>query len=283
MPRRPRPDEPSPPTTAPRRRRALVLTREGARALDAAATSRLGIPGLLLMERASLEVARLVVERIERIGRLESPAWNRPSPARPILVVCGPGSNGGDGHAIARHLAVAERPVVVARVGAARAGTDAALMQAIIDRLAAAGSPLEVVGADPSTWPRRPSLVIDALLGTGLDRPVAGEFAQAIAAINHLDAPIVAVDLPSGLDADRGEVLGAAVQADLTITFAAAKPAMRSIPAQKLLGEVVVADLGLPPSLLREFASDSVLRPTADSRAIPRPPRGDRRSRGPDL
>lgn len=277
MPRRPRPDEPSPPPTSPRRRRSLVLSRDGARALDAAATARLGIPGVLLMERASLEVARLVVERIE------SGAWGRPSAARPVLVVCGPGSNGGDGHAIARHLAVAERPVVVARVGAARAGTDAALMHSIVDRLVAAGSPLEVVGAEPADWPRRPSLVIDALLGTGLDRPVSGEFAEAIAAINRLDAPIVAVDLPSGLDADRGEVLGGCVRADLTITFAAPKPAMRSIPAQKLLGEVVVADLGLPPSLLREFASDSVLRPTGDPRAVPRPPRVDRRSRGPDL
>jgi hydroxyethylthiazole kinase-like uncharacterized protein yjeF len=277
MPRRTGHDEPSPPAAPRPRRRTLVLDRAGSRELDAAMSDRLGVPGILLMERASLGVAAEILARIDE-GLLPGPTRNRP-----VLVACGGGNNGGDGFAVARHLAVEGVPVEIAPLAATRRGTDAAIMRGAAERFATACRHLRWATPDPETWPSRASIVVDAILGTGLDRPVGESLLNAIEAIDRLAAPVVAVDLPSGLDADTGEVLGAAVRATVTTTFAAIKPAMLQLTAQPLLGEVVVLSLGVPDSLLREFAGVATSRIVSEPRAGLRSPREIRRSRDGDL
>lgn len=238
---------------------------------------RLGVPQMLLMERASLGVAAEILARIDE-GLLPNPTR-----ARPVLVVCGGGDNGGDGFAIARHLAIEGVPVDVAPLAATARGGAAATMRRAAERCTSVCRDLAFVDADPDRWNPRASIVVDAIFGTGLARPIAGSMRRAIEAIEHLAAPTVAVDLPSGLDADTGEVLGVSVRAALTTTFAAIKPAMLRLAAQPLLGEVVVLSLGAPETLLREFASVSTSRIVSESRAGLRAPREIRRPRDGDL
>ncbi|MDA0974918.1 MAG: NAD(P)H-hydrate epimerase [Phycisphaerales bacterium] len=277
MPRRTGHDEPSPPVAPRPRRRTLVLDRDGARRLDAAMHDRMGVSGLLLMERASLGVAAEILARIDE-GLLPEPTRSRP-----VLIVCGGGNNGGDGFAIARHLAVEGVPVEIAALAATKRGGDAAVMRRSAERLADLSNLIRFGSADPKAWNPRVSIVVDAIFGTGLDRPVEGAVRAAIEALDRLAAPIVAVDLPSGLDADTGEMLGASVRATVTTTFAAIKPAMLQLSAQSRLGEVVVVSLGTPEAILREFARVSTSRVVSESRAGLRAPREIRRPRDGDL
>ena len=170
-----------------------VHTAAQVRALDRLAIDDLQIPSYTLMTRAG-EAA---------LGALRS-CW--PSAQR-IAIVCGPGNNGGDGYVLAR-LAREQRLEVVA-IGLnepARLQGDA--QRAHDDFLGAGGS---VVGWDPNCL-RGADVVVDALFGVGLSRPIAGVAAEAIAAINECDAHVLALDIPSGLHADTGEILGAAVR-----------------------------------------------------------------------
>jgi hydroxyethylthiazole kinase-like uncharacterized protein yjeF len=234
---------------------------------------RMGVSGLLLMERASLGVAAEILARIDE-GLLPEPTRSRP-----VLIVCGGGNNGGDGFAIARHLAVEGVPVEIAALAATKRGGDAAVMRRSAERLADLSNLIRFGSADPKEWNPRVSIVF----GTGLDRPVEGAVRAAIEALDRLAAPIVAVDLPSGLDADTGEMLGASVRATVTTTFAAIKPAMLQLSAQSRLGEVVVVSLGTPEAILREFARVSTSRVVSESRAGLRAPREIRRPRDGDL
>src|SRR5262245_25678487 len=177
-----------------------VHTAAQVRALDRHAIDDLKIPSYTLMTRAG-EAA---------LGSLRS-CW--PSAQR-IAVVCGPGNNGGDGYVLAR-LAREQRLEVVA-IGLhepARLQGDA--RRAYDDFLAAGGS----VGSWHANCLRGMDVVVDAIFGVGLARPVAGVAAEAIAAINDCAAHVFALDIPSGLHADSGEILGVAVRAERTLTF----------------------------------------------------------------
>lgn len=181
---------------------------------------------------------------------------------RPIVVVAGKGNNGGDGFVCARHLLNWGCPVApIAYVGdlgaaleRARAGTggDWGANLLILERM---GHPLLAV-SDPAADAGfadllgGASLVVDALLGTGLRGEVRDPFRGAIDAINRAARPVVAADLPSGLDADTGRPLGAAVRARSTVTFAAPKLGFRQLGAEAWVGEVVVVDIGCPRSLI---------------------------------
>lgn len=187
--------------------------------------------------------------------------WPR---ARRIVVVCGPGNNGGDGGVVARHLdawGYAVRVVWFARSDDLRG--DARSQWAILDRSgvnqlawndvhpeAVEGSPgparLDALLAD-ADW------LVDGLLGTGLTRPVEGTLRGVIEAMNRCGKPILALDLPSGLDADTGKPLGAAVKASATATFVAPKTGFCVEGAHDYTGEVVVVDIGLPRCLLQPF------------------------------
>lgn len=190
-----------------------------------------GIPGPALMEAAGRAVAGAVM--------------NRRAP-RPVLVLCGPGNNGGDGFVAARHLAAAGWPVRVALMGSRTAlKGDAAW--------AAAGWSGPVLALEEAE-PGEGELVVDALFGAGLVRPLEG---RAAALARHCAAAgreVVAVDVPSGLPGDAAEPLGGlAFHARKTVTFFRKKPAHLLMPAREFCGDVVLADIGIPARVLAEI------------------------------
>jgi NAD(P)H-hydrate epimerase len=233
-----------------------VMTREQLRDLDRLAVENLGLPTILLMENAAIGAARAVERALDVLD------------ARTVLVLAGPGNNGGDGLALARHLHIAGRPVRVLILGEPdRLAHDAG---ANLRALRQTAVPIEAVrGSDEARACERvadaigagaPTLIVDALLGTGASRPVEGAFAGAIRAINKARESggacfVVSLDLPSGLDADTGRPLGLGVRADVTVTFAAYKAGFAALEAQPCLGEVELVPIGVPPELLARFGS----------------------------
>ncbi len=219
--------------------RPLGFTAAQMRELDRVAIEEVGVPGVALMERAALGVSELVLARY---------------PRRHTLVVCGSGNNGGDGLAAARQLHLAGHPVVCVVVGPeAELGVDCALQLAAARK---AGVNLRVGGVPEYLW-EETELVLDCLLGTGaraeLREPVAGWAARINSAADR-GVPVVAVDVPTGVDASTGEVAAGAVAADCTVTFHAAKSGVLCPPGSEAAGEVLVWDIGLPG--FREPAPD---------------------------
>jgi hydroxyethylthiazole kinase-like uncharacterized protein yjeF len=200
----------------------LLLTPAEMAAADAAAIAS-GIPGSALMEAAGRAIARAVRRRF-RPGR--------------TLVLAGPGNNGGDGYVAARHLEAAGWPVAVAPLAPPRPGSDAA------GAAAAWRGPLAPFTAAEAA---RAGLILDCVFGAGLDRPLPPRVEEVLAAAR---APIVAADVPSGVDGASGQPLGRVVAAALTVTFAALKPGHLLPPGRWLCGEIVVADIGIPPAAL---------------------------------
>jgi ADP-dependent NAD(P)H-hydrate dehydratase / NAD(P)H-hydrate epimerase len=223
-----------------------ILTAEAMREVDRSAIEGLGIPSLVLMENAALGVVDAIGEAPGAIGEAESAA-----------VFCGPGNNGGDGLAIARHLSVRGWEVTVFLASGGKAlSNDAAAQLSICRKMDLAI--VELTSEDhvqsALAAAAEHDLIVDALFGTGLGRPLSGLFAVLAEGINDLPRPVVAVDLPSGLDASRAEPIGPHVRADLTVTFAAPKVAHVLPPAAAAVGELVVTDLGIPPRLIEEVA-----------------------------
>ena len=204
-------------------RLALLTPAEMARA-DAAAIAG-GVPGIVLMEAAGRAVARAVRARFR--------------PCR-TLVLAGPGNNGGDGYVAARLLEQWGWPVAVAALAPPRPGSDAALAAARWRGPVVPFAPAEAA---------RAALVVDAVFGAGLARPVDGIVAETLAATR---APVLAVDVPSGLDGATGQVRGFAPQAALTVTFFRLKPGHLLLPGRGLCGEIILADIGIPDSVLAE-------------------------------
>jgi ADP-dependent NAD(P)H-hydrate dehydratase / NAD(P)H-hydrate epimerase len=198
-----------------------ILTPEEMRLAERAAISG-GLSGRTLMENAGQAATAEIVKR-----------WTK----RPLMVLCGPGNNGGDGFVVARLLKQAGWPVRVALAGDRRLlHGDAATMAALwLDDI------LDV----PTEFADRPRLIVDALFGTGLSRPLNGSIAEAVEKLNRLDVPIVAIDIPSGVEGATGKILGAAVTANLTVTFCRKKPAHLLFPGRARCGETVVTDIGI--------------------------------------
>ncbi len=209
------------------------------RECDRITIEELGIPGLVLMENASRAVA---FEALERLGEEPSGkiAW----------VFCGKGNNGGDGFAVARHLKNAGVVVHVVLMGRADGlKGDARFNCELFRRLG--GGIIESKGDEPPVPPGgKPDLVIDALLGTGFTGVVQGGYASAVELINRTGAPVIAVDIPSGVEGDTGAVNGPAVQADVTVTFGLLKRGLLLPPGREAAGEVIVADIGIPPAVV---------------------------------
>ncbi len=207
-----------------------ILTVAETAAADQAAIAA-GTPGFTLMLRAGAAVAEVIAAR-----------WT----PRRCVVLCGPGNNGGDGFVIAARLAEAGWPVTLALEG-----DRAALKGDAAEAAALWTGPIARVG--PAAV-REAELVVDALFGAGLSKPLGAIPAETLRYAELGAAPLVAVDLPSGLSGDTGAPLGYAPRADLTVTFHRKKPAHVIEPGRSLCGEVVVADIGLStaPSTLTE-------------------------------
>ena len=217
-----------------------VFTAAEMRELDARAIASLGIPGPRLMESAGTGAARLIAAR-----------W-RPLRGRSVAILCGKGNNGGDGFVVARRLRAAGarvRVVLVGRRSEVRGDAAHALSRwkGRVDEVTDAGD-LDAIdrvlaGAD---------LVVDALLGTGTDGPARGLMAEVITRLERSTAqaspslPVVSLDLPSGLSADRGALQGPAVHATLTTTFAGLKRSLLLHPAAGKAGEIAVVPIGIP-------------------------------------
>jgi ADP-dependent NAD(P)H-hydrate dehydratase / NAD(P)H-hydrate epimerase len=186
-----------------------------------------GISGVALMDNAGLAIADAVSRR-----------W----PRRPVTVLCGPGNNGGDGFAAARILAERGWHVRLAMLGdRALLRGDAALAAARWSGAVEPLSPAALNGAE---------LVVDAIFGAGLSRPVEGVVRAVIEAMAERGLPVVAVDVPSGVDGGSGAVVGIAPQAALTVTFFRRKPGHLLLPGRELCGEMVVAPIGIAPAVL---------------------------------
>jgi NAD(P)H-hydrate epimerase len=220
-----------------------ALTREQVRELDRRAIQEYGVPGVVLMENAGRGAAELLM---------------RLNPERrPVFVCCGTGNNGGDGFVIARHLDLHGYPVRVwLTAGTAKLRGDAAVNYHIVAR-----SRMDVLTGSPPEDERplndllafRDGWVVDALFGTGLTGPLREPYDRIVAAINAGGAPVLAVDIPSGLDCDTGQPLGPAVRAHHTATFVAPKAGFADPAARAWLGEVHVLGIGAPRALLEEY------------------------------
>jgi ADP-dependent NAD(P)H-hydrate dehydratase / NAD(P)H-hydrate epimerase len=199
-----------------------------------AATIAAGTPGTALMEAAGRAVASAVIERYRR---------------QPVLVLCGPGNNGGDGFVAARCLQAAAWPVRLGLLGESSNLKGDAAWAATQWR----GTTERAV---PDLLESRP-LVIDALFGAGLARPIEGVAAGLIEGMSRAACSVVAVDVPSGLHGDSGQMMGFAPSADLTVTFFRGKPGHYSLEGLRLCGELRIADIGIPSSVL------ATIRPSA--------------------
>jgi ADP-dependent NAD(P)H-hydrate dehydratase / NAD(P)H-hydrate epimerase len=221
-----------------------VTTAAEMRQLDRLASELSGIPGVVLMENAGAQVARILWQEYPDLQ------------ARRVAVLCGRGNNGGDGFVIARYLhnsGVSVDVLIIGEPGDIRG--DASVHLNMLQRAGIAPNSVRTPESAKEVGARLVDydVLIDALLGTGLKDEVGGMFQLIIAAMNAASRPIVAVDIPSGLSADRGTLLGDHVRADLTVTMALPKRGLLLYPAAEYVGRLVVVDIGFPAAV-REHA-----------------------------
>ncbi len=216
-----------------------LLDSEKMARLDRHTIENIGLPGAVLMETAGRGVVRHLCER-----------FNEQADRGGVVVVCGRGNNGGDGFVVARCLlngGFGVRAVLLAEQS--QVTGDAALhMNAY---LAAGGELSNGEEVEPGQVLGDAAVVVDAIFGTGLKRAVDGDAAAWIEAINRSGAAVVSVDMPSGVSSDNGNVLGTAVEADLTVTFGFRKKGQYIYPGAAHCGEVALVDIGIPPEALR--------------------------------
>jgi NAD(P)H-hydrate epimerase len=223
-----------------------LVTAAQMRELDRRAIEELGVPSLVLMENAGRTTYQIL--------RREFPVI-----AGPVAVLAGRGNNGGDGLVAARYLANDGLPVVVfllgeknAVKGDARVNLEVALKMGLEVREVLREEDLNPVLHRLA----RSGLVVDALLGTGLNAEVTGLLCTLIGKVNRLDPPVLAVDIPSGLCADTGQPLGAAIRADVTVTYGWPKLGQVLAPGRDFVGRLWQVDISIPPALAREIPAE---------------------------
>lgn len=226
----------------------LIMNREQIRAYDRIAIQDYGLPGPVLMENAGRGAASRIMKRF--------------GDRRRVGIVAGPGNNGGDGFVIARHLLNRDVAVTTYTVVPLEKVTgDARLNLDILRKMG--GEIQEVTGAEPGRSLARilahKDLIVDAVLGTGVSREVAGWLAEVIDIINAADREVVAIDIPSGLDADTGQAWGRAVEASVTYTFGHLKKGLTLYPGAALAGEVEVIPIGVPGAVSDEAGCEGAM------------------------
>jgi hydroxyethylthiazole kinase-like uncharacterized protein yjeF len=237
-----------------------ILDASGMREADRATIEDLGVPSLLLMENAATGLVDAMRESFPEL--------------RSVLVLCGRGNNGGDGLAAARHLRNGGLAVTVLLFG--DDDTLSPDARTNLDLARAFGVDVIHAAADPADQIERllgigPDVVVDALLGTGLDRPLEGRLARSVEHVRGR-CPVVAVDVPTGLSGASGRILGSVLEADLTVTFGALKRCHALAPAAPLCGRVVVVDIGIPPALLDAMADAFLIEDDDVRLLLPRRP-----------
>jgi NAD(P)H-hydrate epimerase len=229
-----------------------VVTPSQSKKIDHRANAEFQIPGMVLMENAAIRVTDVIRERYPlsffgRSGR--------------VLVLAGCGNNGGDGLAVARHLALSGYRVTVLILGrsgknpSGDAGTNFAILKALQEKNSGPdGVSLTVLrledGQDPGralAVIREAFLIIDSLFGTGLDRPIEGNYAAVIGEANKSTGSVVAIDIPSGINGETAQIQGTAMRADDTVTFGYLKPGHILFPGRNFSGRVHLRAIGFPP------------------------------------
>jgi len=235
-------------------RKAMRLVKASEiKEMDRITIHEIGIPGAVLMENAARGATRIFLEHFD-------PAANSH-----VVVICGPGNNGGDGYVMARYLSQAGlRIIVLVLADLGRISGDALTNLEIIKRMDL--DIREVPG--PKEWKKiRMSLadcdyIIDGILGTGLNAPVRDYYGKVIEDVNASGKPVMAIDIPSGLNADTGGITGVAVRADLTVTFGFPKLGQMLYPGADLVGRLARIDIGIPDSVAeRVKAAYQMLEP----------------------
>ena len=214
------------------------LSREQAREIDRVAMEDWGLPGIVLMENAARGIAEFV-------------ASIHPLTKGRIAIVCGPGNNGGDGYAAARHLANMRYDVEIQLPGPIEGidpASDSGINLIVARRM---GIPM-LTGVDVTAA----QLVVDGLFGTGLSRDIGHPYLAAISAINAQNVPVLSIDIPSGLDADDGSIHTAAIHADWTATMVAPKAGFNVGHGPELTGTVQLIDIGVPRAVVRQVLGD---------------------------
>jgi len=224
-----------------------ILTAEEIREIDRSSSEIFHIPGIMLMENAGMRVVEAIQARVEDLD------------TRSVVILCGKGNNGGDGFVVARQLIQRDCfPSVFLFAEIDAVGGDA---RANLDILTSSGHPPLVV-RNREDWDRERlalgdvDIVVDALLGTGLSKPVEGFLGDVVQSLDEdfPQAMVVSIDVPSGCEADSGNLEGPTVYADLTVTLSAAKFCLVFPPAYQAAGEIVIADIGNPHELLESDA-----------------------------
>jgi len=247
-----------------------LVTAETMRALDRHTIEEIGVPGVVLMEAAGRAVAERTAEWMEETG------------SGRVLILCGPGNNGGDGFVAARHLADLGYPVTVALFApASRIRGDAlvhfrAMTRFPVRVVEVADGPIE---EDLFEQVSPDGVIVDALFGTGLERPVEGRYAAAIERANASPCARIAVDIPSGVCSDTGRILGCAFRADVTVTFGAAKIGHFAYPGAGFCGEVEVVSIGIPRGAIEQAPGATLLCPSDVADAFPPRPRDSFKNR----
>jgi len=243
----------------------LIATAEEMRKLDQATIHEVGIPGIVLMENAGRSLVQIVLDRFFPVA------------GKYVSIFAGRGNNGGDGFVVARYLHEQGCSVSVYVLSPTTlVKGDARTNLEICQKL---GIPIIEILEPQDTEKHRANwthadLIIDALLGTGLNADVRGLYAEVIHIINQLRAPKVAVDVPSGLDADRGTPLGTCIKADLTVTFGLPKLGQIIYPGREFVGDLYVVDISIPRQVIGAHNLRHTLL-TPHDLTLPSPRKGD--------
>ncbi|MBM4235697.1 MAG: NAD(P)H-hydrate dehydratase, partial [Firmicutes bacterium] len=246
-----------------------ILSSEAMKAYDRETIEEFGLPGAVLMETAGSRVAEFVRSRLPDLNQ--------------VVVIAGPGNNGGDGLVIARLLTMAGYQVSLwstLRPGAYRG--EAAVFEKYLLKTA---FPIQRIHTHEELQLfvmelKNADLLVDALLGTGISREVEGLIAAIIEAVNSSDAPVLAVDVPSGINADNGAVMGNAVRARWTLTFAFPKLGLLLQPGASLAGEIYVGEIYVPAQLAEAVKVELLTPSLIRSSMPPRPPNAHKGSLG---
>jgi len=215
-----------------------LLTAEQMRELDRLTIEDYGIPGIVLMENAGITAFESTLDMLDEV---EDPM---------ILVICGPGNNGGDGYVVARHLHNTGASVHIAHIGELDSVRgDARTNMLIASKM---GIAIHEKPTEDHLWTmiNDSDLVVDALLGTGTSGPARSAISDVISMVNSSCKPVIALDIPSGIDVDSGQLPGESILADVTVTFGLPKVGLVTYPAAHRVGRLVIAGISIPSSVV---------------------------------